>query len=143
MSKDPSRSRNSTHSAKDRNRRSTCPVSCALDVVGDKWTLLVIRDLVLGRTRFKEFTDSPEGIPTNILTERLNRLQRHGVIERRPVSEGVRRYTYHLTEKGNALRPLLKTMLAWGTRYEGGDPQLMKDHSKPHSTDRLTSSAVN
>lgn len=101
-------------------RRSPCPVACVLDILGDKWTLLVVRDLTLGRTRFKEFMESPEGIPTNILTERLARLERGGVLEKRPVPSGVRRHTYHLTEKGEALGPILLAMKEWGLRYEEG-----------------------
>ena len=61
-------------------RRSPCPVACSLDIFGDRWTLLVIRDLFFGRTRFKDFAASPEGIPTNILTQRLERLMARGII---------------------------------------------------------------
>lgn len=112
--------------ASDSKRRSPCPVACSLDILGDKWTLLVVRDLLLGRTRFKEFSDSPEGIPTNILTERLVRLERHEVVEKRPVSEGVRRYTYHLTEKGEALRVVILAMKDWGLAFEEGTEARMK-----------------
>ena len=59
-------------------RRSRCPVSCTLDVLGDRWTLLVVRDLMRGKRRFAEFVDTPEGIPTNILSDRLKRLVRGG-----------------------------------------------------------------
>ncbi len=62
--------------------RSVCPVACALDIVGDKWTLLVVRDLMCGCAHFKEFLKSPEGIATNILTDRLNRLVEHGLAEK-------------------------------------------------------------
>ena len=60
--------------ARSASRRSSCPVSCALDLLGDRWTLLVIRDLFRGFTRFGEFLASPERIPTNILADRLKRL---------------------------------------------------------------------
>jgi len=102
------------------NRRSHCPVSCALDIFGDSWTLLVIRDLMLGRSRFKDFTASPEGIPTNILSDRLERLTNAGIITRVPVSEGAKRYAYQLTEKGNALQPVLLAMKNWGLQWEDG-----------------------
>ena len=69
-------------------RRSPCPVACTLDLVGDRWTMLVIRDLFLGRTRFRDFLASPEGIPTNILTERLERLCSAGLAERALASDG-------------------------------------------------------
>ena len=107
-------------------RRSPCPVACCLDILGDKWTLLVVRDLLLGRTRFKDFAESPEGIPTNILTERLNRLQRHDLLEKRPVSTGVRRHTYHLTAKGEALRPVVLAMRDWALEHEEGTEARLK-----------------
>ena len=64
----------------DATRRSVCPVACTLDLIGDKWTLLVIRDLMSGKSQFKDFLESPEGIATNILTSRLNRLLEHGLV---------------------------------------------------------------
>lgn len=63
-------------------------MACSLDIVGDRWTLLVVRDLLLGRTRFKEFVAAPESIPTNILTDRLERLLEHKVIERIAAADG-------------------------------------------------------
>ncbi len=101
-------------------RRSPCPIACALDLFGDRWTLLVVRDLVLGRTRFKDFTNSPEGIPTNILSERLERLLAGGVIEQMPADDGTRRMAYRLTQKGIALRPTLKAMRDWALAWEEG-----------------------
>lgn len=101
-------------------RRSPCPVSCALDLFGDRWTLLVIRDLVLGKTRFKEFVSSPEGIPTNILSDRLERLREGGVIEQVPAIEGGKRMAYALTEKGRSLRPIIKMLRDWGLEWEKG-----------------------
>lgn len=99
-------------------RRSPCPVACALDLVGDRWTLLIIRDLILGRTRFRDFAASPEGIPTNILTDRLQRLLEHGIIEHVPADDGSKRLAYVLTEKGAALRPILAAMRDWGLAWE-------------------------
>jgi DNA-binding HxlR family transcriptional regulator len=95
-------------------------VACTLDIIGDKWTLLVVRDLMIGRSRFGEFTASPERIPTNILTERLTRLRRFGLVEQRPVSEGSKRNSYHLTEKGEALRGVMRAMKDWGLEWEPG-----------------------
>ena len=99
-------------------RRSPCPVACSLDVFGDRWTLLIVRDLILGRTRFKDFTASPEGIPTNILSDRLERLLRHRVVEQVPASDGTKRLAYQLTAKGLALRPLLTSVRDWGLKWE-------------------------
>lgn len=101
-------------------RRSPCPVACALDIFGDRWTLLVIRDLVLGKSRFKEFVVSPEGIPTNILTDRLKRLMEHRVLEQVSDSEGSRHLAYQLTDKGKALLPILKSIRDWGLSWEKG-----------------------
>src|ERR1700749_3265800 len=84
-------------------RRSSCPVACSLDILGDRWTLLIIRDLFLGRSRFKDFEASPEGIPTNILSERLERLLRHNIVAQIPAGEGSKRLAYQLTGKGRAL----------------------------------------
>jgi len=101
-------------------RRSPCPVACSLDLFGDRWTLLVIRDLMFGRSRFKDFIASPEGIPTNILSERLARLVEGGVVDKVPAPEGGKRQVYRLTEKGEALRPILRSIRDWGLRWEPG-----------------------
>lgn len=104
----------------DAKRRSPCPVACTLDILGDKWTLLVIRDLMLGGSRFKDFAGSPEGIPTNILSERLERLQDSGIIEKVPMGESGKRFAYQLTKKGEALRPVLLSIRDWGLQWEPG-----------------------
>lgn len=99
-------------------RRSPCPVAYSLDIFGDRWTLLVIRDLFFGRTRFKEFAASPEGIPTNILTERLERLLARGIIEQIPAEDGTKRLAYRLTKKGKALGRVLRAMRDWGQAWD-------------------------
>ncbi len=81
-------------------------------------TEIVIRDLFYGRTRFKEFAGSPEGIPTNILTDRLERLLARGVIEQIPAEDGTKRLAYCLTKKGKALGPVLKAMRDWGLTWD-------------------------
>jgi DNA-binding HxlR family transcriptional regulator len=101
-------------------RRSRCPVACALDVFGDRWTLLVIRDLFLGKSRFKDFVASPEAIPTNILADRLKRLQSHQVVDQVRDNEGSRHLAYRLTEKGKSLLPVVKAMKDWGLAWEKG-----------------------
>lgn len=111
-------------------RRSPCPVACSLDILGDRWTLLVIRDLVLGRSRFKEFVASPEGIPTNILSDRLTRLLRHGIVEQIPAADGSKRLAYQLTEKGRALLPLLEALRDWGLAWEEGTQVLLDSSSQ-------------
>lgn len=99
-------------------RRSPCPVACSLDIFGDRWTLLVIRDLFFGRTRFKDFAASPERVPTNVLTERLERLLAHGIIEQMPAADGTKRLAYRLTAKGKALGPILRAMRTWGLAWD-------------------------
>lgn len=101
-------------------RRSSCPVACSLDLFGDRWTLLVVRDLILGRQRFKEFSASPEGIPTNILADRLERLCTGGVIELTEAADGSKHPAYRLTPKGRALRPVLEAIRDWGLKWEKG-----------------------
>jgi DNA-binding HxlR family transcriptional regulator len=101
-------------------------VSCALDILGDRWTLLVIRDLMLGRTRFKDFLASPEGIPTNILTDRLKRLLEHRVVVQIKDHEGSRHMAYQLTEKGMALLPVVQSMKEWGLAWEKGTRAALK-----------------
>src|SRR5688500_20340409 len=101
---------------RSRARRSRCPVACTLDVLGDKWSLLVVRDVVRGKRRYAEFLESPEGIPTNILTERLNRLTDIGVLSPRRYSPHPPRLEYVLTPNGERLRPLLRARTDQGVR---------------------------
>ena len=97
-------------------QRSECPVASALDILGDKWTLLVVRDLLDGRTRFSEFERSPEGIPTNILSERLRRLTDAGLVEARQRGE-TSRFDYVPTAAAWSLRPTLLALAAWGNTH--------------------------
>jgi DNA-binding HxlR family transcriptional regulator len=101
-------------------RRSDCPIANVLDVVGDKWTFLVIRDLRLGKRTYGELLDSQEGIPTNILADRLKRLEESGIIEAKPYQERPPRYAYTLTKKGEELGEVLIAMLRWGKRHIKG-----------------------
>ena len=101
-------------------RRSPCPVACTLDLFGDRWTLLVVRDMIMGAERFKEFVASPEHIPTNILAERLSRLIAHEVVEPVSAADGSRHPAYRLTKKGHALVPVLIAMRDWGLTWEKG-----------------------
>lgn len=101
--------------------RSNCPIAATLDVLGDRWTLLVLRDaILLGKSRFQEFQDSPEGISSNTLTERLERLERHGILAREVYQERPQRHRYVVTPKGRDLVPLLREALRWGMRHVPG-----------------------
>ena len=100
-------------------RRSGCPVSIALDAFGDSWSLLIVRDLMVrGYRTFKEFHQAGEGIATNILADRLQKLEAAGIIESEPVETDGRRVHYRLTMKGIDLAPALLELLIWGARHE-------------------------
>jgi DNA-binding HxlR family transcriptional regulator len=100
-------------------RRSLCPVSISLEVFGDRWSLLIVRDLMVrGYRRFKEFQESGEGIATNILSDRLQRLEASGIITAEAEETDGRRVNYRLTEKGIDLAPVLLELLLWGARNE-------------------------
>ena len=101
-------------------RRSRCPVSGALDLLGDKWTLLLVRDLLVGKGTYTEFQQSPEGIPTNILADRLKRLQAAGIIDREPYQQKPVRYRYRLTDKGRDLSPVINALIDWSERHLDG-----------------------
>lgn len=100
--------------------RSPCPVAAALDVLGDRWTLLVLRDVFWGKSRYGEFLTSPEGIPTNILAERLARLQEFGLISAAPYQDKPPRLEYKITEKGRELLPTLLALAKWGEKHFPG-----------------------
>ena len=101
-------------------RRSGCPVACTLDIVGDRWTLLVIRDLLGGKQRYADFLASSEKIPTNILADRLRRLEREGLIRRVRYSAHPPRDEYALTEEGRELGRAIDALAAWGLRHFPG-----------------------
>lgn len=100
-------------------RRSGCPVSISLERFGDRWSLLIIRDLMVrGLRTFKEFRESGEGIATNILADRLQKQEAMGIISAEVEKKDGRRVNYRLTEKGIDLAPVLLELLIWGARHE-------------------------
>jgi len=118
-------------------RRSPCPIASALDVIGDKWSLLVIRDMLHGKRTYGELLDSPEGIPTNILAERLKRLEDSGIIVSSVYHERPVRYAYTLSEKGKALGDVLLAFVRWGKRHIAGT-QTLKESASVAGRQRLT-----
>jgi DNA-binding HxlR family transcriptional regulator len=94
-----------------------CPVACALDLLGDRWTLLLVRDLLRGRSRFHEFTETLPGIAPNILSDRLKQLEEHGIVTRRLYSEHPPRAEYLLTERGHDLQVVVGALGAWGAKH--------------------------
>lgn len=109
--------------------RSGCPVSRALDLLGDRWSLLLVRDMMVrGYRTFREFQRSGEGIATNILSDRLQKLEAAGLVEREATNDG-RSTHYRLTGKGIALAPVLLELLIWGAHHEETDaPCAAIDH---------------
>ena len=103
------------------DQRSTCPISTALELVGDRWTLLVIRDLMFaGKRHFREFLQSEEAISSNVLSDRLNALVESAIVTRRDDPTHAQKAIYSLTEKGLSLLPVLIAMSAWSQKYEPG-----------------------
>jgi len=100
-------------------RRSGCPVSISLELLGDRWSLLIVRDLMVrGFHSFKEFLESGEGIATNILADRLQKLEAAGIIIAGEERADGRKVNYRLTEKGIDLAPVLLDLLVWASRHE-------------------------
>src|SRR2546423_5365333 len=96
-------------------RRSACPLNATLEVLGDRWSLLIVRDLIFkGRTTYKDFLAGGEGIATNVLADRLRRLEAEGVIGKGRDAADARRLVYRLTPKRLALAPPLVEMIVWG-----------------------------
>jgi len=99
-------------------RQKNCPVARALDIIGERWTILLLRDLFLqGPRRFQDFQESLAGVAPNTLSARLKTMEEQGLIARRVYSEHPPRLEYHLTEKGKSLGPVLKALREWGQRH--------------------------
>lgn len=100
-------------------RRSDCPISFALDIFGDKWTLLVVRDLMFkNKMHYSDFLKSEEKIATNILADRLNVLEYAGIIKKAQDSKNKTRYIYSLTKKGIGLMSVLVEIVLWSAKYD-------------------------
>ena len=115
-------------------RRSGCPLNAALEMVGDRWSLLIVRDLMLqGRRTYREFLAGGERIATNILADRLARLERLGILARARDPADGRRTLYKLTEKGIDLAPTLIELVLWAARHEEtAAPAALLDDMKHH-----------
>ena len=109
--------------------RSVCPVNISLEILGDRWSLLIVRDLMVrGFTAFKEFQAAGEGIATNILADRLRKLEAAGILAAATNATDARRVNYRLTRKGIDLAPVVLELLIWGARHEDtGAPCAMID----------------
>ena len=96
------------------NKRSSCPVSTSLEIIGDSWTLVLIRNFFLGSVTFADFKKAPENIATNILSDRLKKLMKYKIIEYRLHPKNKKIKQYYLTEAGINLYPLIYDLLIWG-----------------------------
>jgi DNA-binding HxlR family transcriptional regulator len=100
-------------------RRSECPLNASVEMLGDRWSLLIIRDMMLrGFRSYKEFLECYEGIATNILADRLRKLQAYGIINAKPDPKDARKVMYSLTPKGIDLAPVLTEMVLWAAAHE-------------------------
>ena len=100
-------------------RRSDCPISNVLDFVGDKWSLLVLRDLMFfGKRSFSDLQSSDEGVATNILSNRLERMEKDGLITKQTDAADKRRKVYALTRAGKDMLPILLEMIVWSGKYD-------------------------
>lgn len=104
--------------------RSACAVASTLDIIGDKWSLLLIRDLFAGKSTYGELLDSQERIPTNILADRLRRLEEAGIIAKSPYQERPVRFAYALTAKGKDMGDVLIALVRWGRKHIAGTKAL-------------------
>jgi DNA-binding HxlR family transcriptional regulator len=111
--------------------RSPCAIANSLDTLGDKWSLLVVRDLLHGKRTYGELALSPERIPTNILAERLERLVNAGIVSRTPYQQRPVRYAYTLTDKGRALGDVLLAFVRWGKEHIPGTVALKQAPAAP------------
>lgn len=103
------------------SKRSSCPIATTLDLIGDKWSLLILRDIGLfGRHRNKDFQQAGEGIPSNILANRLKSLVAYGLLQKRLYQNHPPRYEYHLTAAGRDTIPVMKAMAAWAKTHVAG-----------------------
>lgn len=99
--------------------RSHCPINFVLETFGDKWTLLIVRDLMFkGKTSFRQFLQSDEKIATNILSDRLKRLEENGIVEKAADGANRSKLNYTLTKKGKDLMPIMLEITAWSAKYD-------------------------
>jgi len=116
-------------------RRSGCPLNASVEMLGDRWSLLIIRDMMVrGYRTFKEFLSSDEGIATNILANRLRRLESYGIISTQPDPADGRKLRYLLTAKGMDLAPVLTEMVLWAAAHEETGNQVLVRFIKKDKT---------
>jgi len=110
--------------------RSQCPVARTLDLIGDRWSLLIVRDMLLGRSKFQQFLASPENIPTNVLSSRLKLLESSGLIKASLYQRHPPRFAYTLTDKGKKLASVIRAI----ADFDESSPPKSRAHRRPSST---------
>ncbi len=117
-------------------KRSDCPISCSLDIFGDKWSLLIIRDIMLrGKASYSEFLTSEEKIATNILVNRLGILESEKILVKEVSPTNKSKFVYSLTQKGADLLPIIIEIMDWGAKYNENCPR--KELGKKIKKDKL------
>lgn len=105
-------------------KRSDCPISCSLDIFGDKWSLLIIRDIMLrGKMSYSEFLNSEEKIASNILVNRLSVLESENILVKEVSAQNKSKFVYSLTQKGVDLLPIVIEIMDWGAKYNSNCPR--------------------
>lgn len=121
-------------------KRSGCPISFSLEIFGDRWSLLILRDMAFrGGRYFQDFLGSAEGIASNILADRLARLERYGVVEKHPDPDDGRRQRYRLSDAGLDLIPVLVDLTIWGGRH---DPESLYPRARLRRMERDREGAI-
>lgn len=118
-----------------------CPIARTLDLVGERWTLLILRELYFGRSRFTEIARGLPGVPARLLSERLKKLEAEGVVERALYSEHPLRAEYRLTQLGESLKPVLAALATWGLEHclSDAEAEEVRRHLPPHVLAELPS----
>ena len=112
----------------DKSRRSACPITYTIDIIGDRWAMLIIRDIILTeKSYFGDFANSEEGIATNVLTNRLKRLEDQGIISKEQDKIKLSKYIYRLTDMGLDLLPIMIEMILFACKHDQQQPAALKD----------------
>ena len=109
-----------------------CPIARTLDLIGDRWTLLIVRDMFMGKTRFNQFLESSVGLPPKLLSDRLKKLVDNGLVERSVYSQHPLRAEYHLTERGRTLLPVIEEISRWGFEHCFDGEAALRDEVRGH-----------
>jgi DNA-binding HxlR family transcriptional regulator len=108
--------------------RSPCPLSSSLELIGDKWSLIIVRDLLMGKNTYSDFLSSPENIASNVLITRLKTLKEYGIIDLKKDKDRKNIKYYFLTEMGMGLLPVMAELALWYEKYVYAEPDPLSQH---------------